>query len=49
MEWLQHEPLRENINTDYEARKGIRNTPEPWRSLPWNLSTQIEFSKEVHI
>jgi len=49
MEWLQHEPLRENINTDYEARKGIRNTPEPWRSLPWNLSTQIDFSKEVHI
>ena len=41
--------LRKNMETDYEARKGIHNTPEPWRSLPWNLSTQIEFCEEVHI
>ena len=47
--FVEYDPLRKNMETDYEARKGIHNTPEPWRSLPWNLSTQIEFSKEVYI
>ena len=47
--FVEYDPLRKNMEMDYEARKGIHNTPEPWRSLPWNLSTQIEFCEEVHI
>ncbi len=47
--FLANAPLRENMVTIYSPRKGIHNTPEPWRSLPWNLTTQLELSEKVYI
>ena len=47
--FLEDDPLPKNMKTIYKPRKGIHNTPEPWCSMPWNLSTHIKSSKEVYI
>ena len=47
--FVEHDQFGENMETVYKPRKGIHNTPEPWCSMPWNLSTQIKSSKEGYI